>query len=607
MQRKRLFWKLFPVHLLITVIALIALSIYAANSLHKFFVSESLADLEARALLVEDEVEALLFQNKLGQLNDLCKRLGQKSSTRITVILKSGKVVADSLQEPGKMENHADRAEVISALRGQTGSSVHFSSTMQENMMYVAVPLFRESSSAAKATIYGVLRVSIPITSFDQALKEVHGKIALGGLVIALITALINLMVSRRLSRPLEAIKRSAERFGRGDFSHQLTVNDDPPTISLEVASLVDTMNWMAQQLNDRITTAERQHQQLDAVFASMIESVIAVDPSENVISLNQAAAELFQVDPSRIAGKGVEKIVGKGDILHFVNKTMSGYKTIEEDIVFSDQDNKVRYLQAHGTRLRNLGGQHYGALIVLNDITRLQKLEEVRRDFVANVSHELKTPITSIKGFVETLLDGALEDTQDTKRFLEIINKQADRLNSIVEDLLTLSRLEQEGKDKAGLIFQNESLSEILKSALDACKVDAEDKNIEVVLTCPVDIYVIVNGPLLEQAIVNLVVNSIKYSDENSNVLVEAERSNGETVISVRDFGVGIDAEHLPRLFERFYRSDKARSRKLGGTGLGLAIVKHIVQVHEGNVTVESAPGKGAVFSIRLPGNHEV
>jgi two-component system phosphate regulon sensor histidine kinase PhoR len=366
-------------------------------------------------------------------------------------------------------------------------------------------------------------------------------------------------------------------------------------------------MNWMAQQLNDRITTAERQHQQLDAVFASMIESVIAVDPSENVISLNQAAAELFQVDPSRIAGKGVEKIVGKGDILHFVNKTMSGYKTIEEDIVFSDQDNKVRYLQAHGTRLRNLGGQHYGALIVLNDITRLQKLEEVRRDFVANVSHELKTPITSIKGFVETLLDCALEDTQDTKRFLEIINKQADRLNSIVEDLLTLSRLEQEGKDKAELIFQNESLSEILKSALDACKVDAEDKNIEVVLTCPIDIYVIVNGPLFEQAIVNLVVNSIKYSDEDSNVLVEAERSNGETVISVRDFGVGIDAEHLPRLFERFYRSDKARSRKLGGTGLGLAIVKHIVQVHEGNVTVESAPGKGAVFSIRLPGNHEV
>jgi two-component system phosphate regulon sensor histidine kinase PhoR len=285
----------------------------------------------------------------------------------------------------------------------------------------------------------------------------------------------------------------------------------------------------------------------------------------------------------------------------------MSGYKTIEEDIVFSDQDNKVRYLQAHGTRLRNLGGQHYGALIVLNDITRLQKLEEVRRDFVANVSHELKTPITSIKGFVETLLDGALEDPQNTKRFLGIINKQADRLNSIVEDLLTLSRLEQEGKDKTELLFQEESLSEILQSAVDACKVDAEDKNIEVKVTCPKDLLVFVNGPLLEQAIVNLVVNSIKYSNEESKVHVEAGRDNGEVVISVRDFGVGIAEEHLPRLFERFYRSDKARSRKLGGTGLGLAIVKHIVQVHEGSVTVESTPGKATVFSIRLSGSQVV
>jgi len=216
------------------------------------------------------------------------------------------------------------------------------------------------------------------------------------------------------------------------------------------------------------------------------------------------------------------------------------------------------------------------------------------------------KSPITSIKGFVETLLDGALEDPQDTKRFLEIINKQADRLNNIVEDLLALSRLEQEGKDKTELIFQNESLCEILQSAIDVCIVDAEDKNIEVQLTCPKDFFVYVNGPLLEQAIINLVMNSIKYSDEESKVLVGASRENGGTVISVKDFGVGIAAEHLPRLFERFYRSDKARSRKLGGTGLGLSIVKHIVQAHEGNVTVDSTPGKGAVFSIQLPGNRE-
>lgn len=607
MRRKRLFWKLFPVHLLITVIALIALTVFASHSLHKFFVAESLADLEARALLVENEVRNLLAENKLDQLNEFCKRLGQKASTRITVILDSGKVVADSVQEPGKMENHANRAEVISALQGRIGSSIRFSVTMQEKMMYVAIPLILDGPPAGQIKVNSVLRMSTPITTFDQALKEVYGKIALGCFVIALITAIITVTVSRRLSRPLEAIKRSAERFGRGDFSRQLTVDDDTLSISLEVASLVDTLNWMAGQLNDRITSAERQHQQLDAVFASMVESVIAVDPSENVISVNQAAADLFNVKPSDIQGKNIREFIDKSDILHFANKAMSGYKTIEEDIVFSDQENKVRYLQAHGTRLRNLGGKHYGALIVLNDITRLRKLEEVRRDFVANVSHELKTPITSIKGFVETLLDGALEDPQDTKRFLEIINKQADRLNSIVEDLLTLSRLEEEGEEKTELVFQNESLSGILQSVVEECKADAKDKNIKVELTCPEHLFVLVNARLLEQAIVNLVVNSIKYSEEGSRVHVKAGRDNGKVVILVSDFGVGIAEEHLPRVFERFYRSDKARSRKLGGTGLGLSIVKHIVQAHEGHVTVESTLGKGTVFTIRLPGSQVI
>jgi two-component system phosphate regulon sensor histidine kinase PhoR len=604
MRRKRLVWKLFPVNLLITVVALISLTVYSSNFLHRFFVAEAIADLQARALLVEDEVRNLLSQNKLDQLNDLCRRQGQKASTRITVILDSGKVVADSLQEPGKMDNHANRAEIISALTGRIGSSIRFSSTMQEKMMYVAIPLIISGPSADQTKVNGVLRMSIPITTFDQALKEVYGKIAFGSLVIAFVTAIITLTVSRRLSRPLEAIKRSAERFGRGDFSRQLTVSSESVSISLEVASLVDTMNWMAEQLNDRITTAEGQHQQLDAVFASMVESVIAVDPSENVISINQAAADLFKVLPAEIEGENIQELVGKGNILDFIKKTMAGYMAIEDDIVFSDQENKARYLQAHGTKLRNLGGKHYGALTVLNDITRLQKLEKVRRDFVANVSHELKTPITSIKGFVETLLDGALEDPQDTKRFLEIINKQADRLNSIVEDLLTLSRLEQDEKDNTELIFQNENLSEMLQSAVDACKVDAEDKNIEVEISCPENIMVFVNGPLLEQAIVNLVINSIKYSDDEGKVLVGALHENRDIIITVRDFGVGIAEEHLPRLFERFYRSDKARSRKLGGTGLGLAIVKHIVQLHKGTVTVESTPGKGAIFLIRLPEN---
>jgi two-component system phosphate regulon sensor histidine kinase PhoR len=240
-----------------------------------------------------------------------------------------------------------------------------------------------------------------------------------------------------------------------------------------------------------------------------------------------------------------------------------------------------------------------------MNDVTRLKKLENIRRDFVANVSHELKTPITSIKGYAETIIDGGMEDREQDKEFLNVIVRQADRLHAIVDDLLSLSRIEQETEhDQIQLV--NGSLKEVLLEAFEVCEIKAVEKQISLELDCPDDVQVPMDGPLLEQAVVNLLVNAIKYSHEGGRVAVtvshgEAE-DQGTVALSVRDFGVGIEQKHLPRLFERFYRSDKARSRKLGGTGLGLAIVKHIAQVHNGTVTVESELGEGTVFTILLP-----
>ncbi|MBU4393653.1 MAG: ATP-binding protein, partial [Proteobacteria bacterium] len=261
------------------------------------------------------------------------------------------------------------------------------------------------------------------------------------------------------------------------------------------------------------------------------------------------------------------------------------------------------KYFYAHGTRLQDRQGHIAGALIVLNDVTKLRRLESIRRDFVANVSHELKTPITSIEGFAETLLDGALDEPEDARRFVEIIGKQASRLHAIVEDLLALSRVEQEAR-REEIVLQELPVAEILQSAIQSCSSRVEEEDMTISLVCAEEITARINPALLEQAVVNLLDNAVKYSGKGSEIRVEAEKNANEVLIRISDNGVGIAPQDIPRIFERFYRVDKARSAKLGGTGLGLSIVKHIVAAHHGHITVESSPGKGSIFTINLPGS---
>jgi two-component system phosphate regulon sensor histidine kinase PhoR len=316
------------------------------------------------------------------------------------------------------------------------------------------------------------------------------------------------------------------------------------------------------------------------------------------VISLNKAAAELLESNDAAI-GRSLQEVIRNVDLRRFVGESLVASHPIESDIVLHGKPDRV--LQAHGTSLRDATGRGIGAVIVLNDITNFRRLENIRKDFVANVSHELKTPITSIKGFVETLLDGAISDPNDSQRFLRIIAKQADRLHAIIEDLLSLSKIEQ-CEDAGDIELQESSLHEVLESAIYACQPQATERNIDIRLTCDEHLTARINAPLLDQAVVNLLDNAVKYSEPGGRVDVSASAVNGEVTISVVDTGCGIPADELPRIFERFYRVDKARSRKLGGTGLGLAIAKHIVNVHHGRVTVESTVGKGSTFSIKLP-----
>ncbi|MEA2064623.1 MAG: ATP-binding protein [Gemmatimonadota bacterium] len=589
MHGRKLLWQLYPSYLLITLVSLAALTWYTSRSLRDFYLARTAADLEVRARFLEDRVLEGLACADTGYVNVLCREYGRKGATRITVILPTGRVVGDSDEQPLRMDNHGDRPEVIEALAGRTGTSIRFSHTLQEDMMYLALPVEIEERIA------GVLRASVPLTAINRILGTEYKKIALGTLVAALLAALVSLLISRWISRPLEELTDGAERFARGELEHKLPV----PNIK-EIGALAEGMNRMAARLDNRINTVQRQRNELEALLSSMNEGVLAVDTGERIINVNQAAGQLLEIDPAKAQGRSIQEAVRNSDLQRFVKEALASPKPVESEITLYSGDERL--LQANGTLLRGAGGQRTGILIVLNDVSRIKHLENIRREFVANVSHELKTPVTSIKGFVETLLDGAMRDPRSLERFLGIISKQAGRLEAIIDDILSLSRIEQEA-EKIEIILEEGPLADVLNAAVQYCSIKAEKKKIAIELECPADLSAKVNAQLLEQAVANLIDNAVKNSDPESTVQVEALRTDTELIIRVRDHGCGIEKEHLPRLFERFYRVDKARSRDLGGTGLGLAIVKHITQVHGGSIEVDSTPGQGSLFSIHLPG----
>ncbi|MBN1269069.1 MAG: PAS domain-containing protein, partial [Kiritimatiellae bacterium] len=588
MPRKKLFWQLFGPFVAILLAAVAALCWYATRAMRTFYFERTAEDLGAQARVFGMQAETLVSQQDFATLDALCKEIGRAAGSRLTVILPAGLVVADSDEDPTAMDNHADRPEVVDALRKTTGRATRYSNTLKSNMMYVAQPL------QTNGQVMAVLRVARPLTVMEATLRAIVLRIAGGGVVTAIVAGLLGLYFTARVSRPLGDMTRAAEHFAHGDFGLRVPIQD-----TRELGALADSMNWMASQLDEKIQTVQRQKNELETVLASMAEGVIAVDGTEHVISMNRAAATLLQMDAAQAAGRSIQEAVRHSEIQDFVRRALAGAEPVESDITL--HEDKDTYLQAHGTMLCDAHGQGIGALVVLHDVTRLRRLENVRRDFVANVSHELKTPITSIKGFVETLLDGAAEDAGAARRFLEIIAKQADRLNAIVTDLLSLSRIEQEA-DRREIELVEAPLREVIESALQACRPRAKEKEVALQLACDAGLRARLSPDLLEQAVINLVDNAVKYSEAGQPVRVEASASASEVRISVRDEGCGIAKEHLPRLFERFYRVDKARSRTLGGTGLGLSIVKHIAQAHGGSVDVESEPGKGSMFTIRLP-----
>ncbi len=608
MRPQKLIWQIYPATVIVVLAVMLAASWYGSIVFQKFFLRESELGLEARASLVRSRVDDYLQSGNIVALREFCKEAGRESGTRITIIDREGVVLADSNENPDVMENHRLRPEIVAAYQGERGKSLRYSHTLGQKMLYVAIPLDKEAELAATrgegVDVSAVIRMSVPFTSLDETMHGLLLKVAGGCVLIAVGAAILTLFVSRNISRPLEEMTKTAERFAKGDFRQRM-VPRLSKTSSREVSALAMSMDQMAEMLDEKIKTIVTHRNQLETVFSSMVEAVIAVDRNERVISINTAAAELLGITREAALGKMVQEIVRHSQLQEQIQEILTSRESLEEEIIMKEPAGD-RYLQTSVVTLYDGKGESVGVLIVMNDVTKLRRLERIRRDFVANVSHELRTPITSIRGYVETLLDGALDNREDAVRFLQIVLRQSQRLNAIIDDLLALSRIEQESSDGA-IQMEEGPLCCVLETAVQTCQVNADRHGVRIDLECNESVMATINETLLEQAVVNLLVNAIKYSKKGDTVTVRACVPGGavgdRVRISVRDTGCGISPEHLPRLFERFYRSDKARSRELGGTGLGLAIVKHIVGAHRGRVDVSSRLGEGSEFVLTIPG----
>lgn len=592
MQRnKRLFWQIYSYFLVVTLGALAGTAWYAEHSLRQFHLRQTATDLETRAQLFINDLPSTLASDP-ATVDRLCKHLGRLTTTRMTVILPDGRVIGDSSEDPSQMENHRDRPEIAAALRGGSRESIRYSQTLARTLMYVAVP-----ARSQGGTIVAVVRAAIPITVIDAALHTFYRHVAWGTLGVAGVFALLALGLFRRISRPIEHMRQMSEQLAVGDLTARVPVPDTE-----ELGALARTMNQMAAQLRERILTVASQSNEQRAVLANMIEGVMAVDTAQRILHINPAASRLLGMVAEDARGRHILEAVRNIDLQEFLADLLNAPGSLEREIVL--RDDVDRHIQLNGTALKDGGGTTIGTVVVLNDITRLKRLESLRRDFIANVSHELKTPITTLKGCVETLSEGALDNAAEARRFLEMMGRQVDRLELMVEDLLSLSRLEHEN-EHGGVTLAPGPVHDVLARAVQTFSARAASKGILLVLDCPDSLTAPMNAVLLEQAVGNLLDNAIKYSSEETRVSVSAAATDGNQVeIRVADQGPGIEKQHHERIFERFYRVDPARSRAQGGTGLGLAIVKHIALAHHGRIVLESTPGQGSTFILRLPRN---
>jgi two-component system phosphate regulon sensor histidine kinase PhoR len=590
MWRSRMFWRLFGTSGVLVLSSIGLLGVVIVDRVEQQYSRQIRDSLRTKALLVREAIRGQPATEPQ-RLQEWLTALGREIATRITLLAADGHVLADSEEDPGHMENHADRPEVREARDAPFGMATRSSSTLGQPMMYVAL----RADGAPEAV--GYVRVALSLETVRHQLARLHRLVwtaAAGTAVAALVLAF---WTARRITRPLQELTASAERIASGGYGHKVYAAGPD-----EIGTLARSFNRMSGRLASQFAELEEDRQKLRMILSNMVEGVVALDAEQRVLFANERAAQLFGVQPALITGRKFWEVVRRRSLQDVVQRALSGTESQQEELNWNGP--RTQSLTVYAAPMP--GSPPRGVVLVLHDTSELRRLERVRQEFVANVSHELKTPLSVIKACVETLLDGAVEDPQHRGSFLEQIAEQADRLHALILDILSLARIESGAED---LESQTVPLAPLVAACVERHHARAKAKN-QLLEAIPPPATPGTNGDLaawadeeaINQILDNLIDNALKYTPPGGRIGVRWQAEDGQVCLEVEDTGIGIPEQDLPRIFERFYRVDKARARELGGTGLGLAIVKHLVQAMHGSIQATSRLGRGTTFRIRLP-----
>lgn len=588
-NKKSVFFFVFPGYLFVTLAALFAAGMVGWDTLSK----SSLESLENRLNQSANYlIHRLEITTDLEELDSVAGPLRSTMDMRVTLIDSAGVVHYDTDTIAAHMDNHKYRTEIEEARLHGDGFSQRYSATIKRPMLYFAKRLDLPEYPD------GVLRIAMPVMVWEERFNRLVGPFVLGILVISLLAIFISYTVSQRLTSQLQMLKKGAEA-----YAEQVTQESLPEFPWSEFQSVASSLHHLAVQLHHEIQDVSQQKNEREAILSSMVQALVAVNEENRIMWYNQRFQELVEGEGLRqIKGARILEIIRNSDLGEMLLQIQDGGGSELRDIESRRSNGEDMILRTRSAPMHNQKQELVGVVFTFIDITRLHKLESMRQDFVANVSHELRTPITSVQGAVETISELVEDEVEvgQLKPFLNMVLRQSERMNAIITDLLTLSQLDTENTEQ--LEKEEVDLCHLAEVVANSYSHIAEEKGSEIVVEMESGLTVMANESLLEQALVNLITNALRYSDKEKSVKIQAAQEDHFVGLSVQDQGWGMENRHLDRIFERFYRVDKARTRALGGTGLGLSITKHIILLHHGKLEVESEPGVGSKFSILLP-----
>ncbi len=598
MRNRPLFLQLLYFFLPIYIIGWGVQYYFIGPFIEQFYLNETKEHLTSKAHLIQSGIDT---KRENVSLQDFVKKSSKLSEIRITILDTNGVVLADSEEDPGSMENHRGtnkREEIEVAIKKGIGSSQRYSTTINEHMLYVAILASVEGS-------HFIIRTSESMLSLNTSINKVRQRIVLISIIILIVIIPAVITTSRFITRPLFLIGKAAKKISKGDMFDPIPISQKSFFSGTEeISSITIALNEMAKELDKKIATITREKNEqknilnyINIIQYSMSEGLIAIDLENKFSTINKAASSYLNIDRKKDIGKPYDKKIKNKAIKKIIKSILKKQRPITKEIRIGRM--KKMFFIVNGKVLKDQKSKPVGCLIVMTDVTRLKQLEAMRRVFVANVSHELKTPITSIGGYIETAQGDIPLETKN--EFLKKAIRQNNRLNSIIDDLLRLSRIEAI-EDEDTFTLSTQKLLPIIESSVEDIRGEIKKYGIKVVIECSDDICAKIDSQLMREALINLLENAIKYGVDNSTVILSVKRKSNKILIDIENKGELIPEKERDRIFNRFYRLDKSRSKKTGGTGLGLAIVKHISIVHNGTIEVHKSDGDTTVFRLTLP-----